>query len=126
MKILADENVHRGIVEGTRQLGYEVLAVQDIGLTGFPDSKILEYAETNNLILLTGDKDFGGLIEFGTLWGRGKVILLRYHLINIDRITNHVGMVLDKEKETFQAEKSVIIVLSEAGYRIHKPETLEE
>ena len=59
MKILADENVHLSIVENFRKSGFEVLVVQEIGMAGYPDYKILEYAEANDLILITGDKDFG-------------------------------------------------------------------
>lgn len=72
------------------------------------------------MILLSGDKDFGGLIEFGTLWGRGKVILLRYRLINIDRIAKNITEVIINEKVLFNVEKSFVIVISEARYRIHR------
>jgi predicted nuclease of predicted toxin-antitoxin system len=70
MKILADENVHTDIMNGLIKAGHNVLSVLEIGLTGNTDQKILEYSEQHDLILLSGDKDFGGLIEFGTLWGR--------------------------------------------------------
>ena len=120
IKILADENVHNDIVRGLRKAGYEVLFVPDIGLAGKDDQTILEYSEKHNLLLLSGDKDFGGLIEFGTLWGQGKVILLRYHFINITRIIKNLAEILIVEKEFIKTEKSFIIVLSEAGYRIHR------
>jgi len=120
MRILADENLHFDIVLSLRQEKHEVVLVSDVGLAGHKDFKILEYAEKENLILLSGDKDFGGLVEFGTLWGRGKIILLRYRIININRIVSHILEVLDRETEVFKTEKSVIIVLSEGGYRIHK------
>jgi len=120
MRILADENLHFDIVLRLRQANHEVISVSDVGLAGHKDLKILEYAEKDNLILISGDKDFGGLVEFGTLWGRGKVILLRYRIININRIVSHILEVLDREAEVFKTEKSVIIVLSEGRYRIHK------
>lgn len=120
MKILADENVHADIVSGLRNAGYDVLFVPEIGFAGCDDESILEYSEKHDLVLLSGDKDFGGLIEFGTLWGRGKVILLRYRLINVNRIINNVSAVINKEKNLFNSEKSFIIVLSESGYRIHR------
>lgn len=72
MKILADENVHADITKGLRMAGNDVLFVPEIGLAGNTDQKILEYSEQHDLILLSGDKDFGGLIEFGTLWGALK------------------------------------------------------
>lgn len=120
MRILADENLHFDIVLRLRQANHEVVLVSDVGLAGHKDLKILEYSEKENLILISGDKDFGGLVEFGTLWGRGKVILLRYRIIDINRIVSNILEVLDLEAEVFRTEKSVIIVLSEGGYRIHK------
>lgn len=120
MKILADENVHADIIKGLRMAGYDVLFVPEIGLAGNTDQKILEYSEQHNLILLSGDKDFGGLIEFGTLWGRGKVILLRYRLINVTRIVNNILEVFNNETEILNMGKSFVIILSESGYRIHK------
>ena len=67
MRILANENLHMGIVQGLREVNYEVLFVPDLGLAGHKDREILEYSEKNDMILISGDKDFGGLIEFGPL-----------------------------------------------------------
>src|SRR4030042_2819484 len=114
-KILADENVHGDIVRRLREQGHDVLFVPEIGLAGSNDDAILEYSIKHNLLLLSGDKDFGGLIAFGTLWGKGKVILLRYRLINIKRMVKHMGEILANEQELITSENSLVIVLSEAG-----------
>jgi predicted nuclease of predicted toxin-antitoxin system len=126
MRFLANENLHIEIVRGLRQANYEVLFVPEIGLAGHKDHEILEYSEKNDLVLISGDKDFGGLIEFGPLWGHGKVILLRYRFINTQRIVINILEILNREIETFRKEKSYVIVLSESGYRIHKPVEREE
>ncbi len=120
MKLLADENVHSDIVRGIRKAGYDILYVPEIGLTGHDDQTILKYSEKHELILLSGDKDFGGLIEFGTLWGQGKVILLRHRLINIKRMVEDIIEVLLNEKESLRDKISLVIVLSESGYRTHR------
>lgn len=120
MQIFADENLHHDIVLRLQQANHEVILVSDVGLAGHKDLEILEYAEKQNLILISGDKDFGGLVEFGTLWGRGIVILLRYRIININRIVANILEVLNREADVFRTEKSVVVVLSEGGYRIHK------
>ena len=121
MRILANENLHMGIVQGLREVNYEVLFVPDLGLAGHKDLEILEYSEKNDMIVISGDKDFGGLIEFGPLWGHGKVILLRYRFINIQQIVKNILEILNREGEIVSKEKSFVIVLSESGYRIHKP-----
>lgn len=121
MRILADENVHIDIIHRLRQNNYEVLSARDVGLAGHKDREILQYSEEHILILISGDKDFGGLIEFGSLWGRGKVILLRYHLIKTERIATDIVETMKREAEILSSTNSVIIVLSESGYRIHRP-----
>jgi predicted nuclease of predicted toxin-antitoxin system len=121
MRFLANENLHTEIVRGLRQADYEVLFVPDLGLAGHKDREILEYSEKNDLIVISGDKDFGGLTEFGSLWGRGKVILLRFRFIKIHRIVKNILEMLNREAEMLGIEKSFVIVLSESGYRIHKP-----
>lgn len=120
MKILADENVHTDIINELRKAGIEVVFIPEVGLAGCDDQKILEYSESHDLILFPGDKDFGGLIEFGTLWGHGKVILLRYRLIDTSQIAKNIAEVINNEKALFDTEKSFVIVLSESGYRIHR------
>jgi len=124
MRLLADENVHVEIIRGLRQANFEVVSVRDVGLAGHKDHEILKYSEDHDLILVSGDKDFGGLIEFGTLWGRGKVVLLRYHLIHTDRIVEDIVEAVNREAEILGTSQSVIIVLSESGYRIHRPASL--
>jgi len=121
MRILANENLHTDIIRRLREEKFEVIFVPDIGLAGHKDREILEHAEKNDLVLISGDKDFGGLIEFGALWGRGKVILLRYRLLNISRAVENIVEVLTRQSEILKKEKNVVIVLSEAGYRIHRP-----
>ena len=120
IQILADENLHLDIVRGLRQANYKVLFVPEIGLAGNKDSEILEYSEKHELILISGDKDFGGLIEFGTLWGRGRVILLRYHLININHIVKDLLEIFTSEADLLKTEKQFVIVASEGGYRVHR------
>jgi len=126
MRILANENLHTEIVRGLQRANYDVLFVPDIGLAGHKDREIPEYSEKNGLVLISGDKDFGGLIEFGPLWGHGKVILLRYRLIDIQRIVNNILEILNREAEMFSKEKSFVIVSSESGYRVHKPAELRK
>ena len=121
MKLLADENLHLGIIQGLRKAKFEVIFVPDIDRAGHKDREILEYAEKNDFLVISGDKDFGGLIEFGILWGTGKVMLIRYRILNIDRIVQNIVEVFRREKEILGREKTFVIVLSEAGYRIHKP-----
>ena len=119
LKLLADENVHSEIIAYLRSKGYEIITAIDEGLAGSKDYEVLAYTEKHGRILLTGDKDFGGLLEFGILYGRGKVILLRYTTMNIKVIAEAINGLLKKENKLFKGVKSLLIVLSEGRYHIH-------
>lgn len=121
ISVLADENVHMDIVAGLRQRGIHLMTALEAGLAGRKDEEVLQYAEKHGLLLISGDKDFGGLIEFGKLWGRGKVLLLRYQILNLPRIVNGIVQVLQHESGILNLENPVVIVLSESGYRVRRP-----
>ena len=121
IRILSDENVHADIVSGLQQEGFDLVTAAGAGLAGRKDIDILDYAEKQNLVLISGDKDFGGLIEFGRLWGRGRVLLLRYQIINVRKIVEDVAVTLRGESELLSQPGSFVIVLSESGYRVRRP-----
>ena len=121
MRLLADENLHVDIVDGLRRGGHDVIFAPAVGLGAKDDREILDYAEEQGLVVISGDKDFGGLIEFGPLWGRGKVVLLRYRLLRIDRIVADILAVLSRELVPLQGPGALVLVLSEGRYRVHRP-----
>lgn len=58
MKFLADENFPRPLTLKIRSLGYSITTIQELKLTGASDKTVIETAITQNLTLLTFDKDF--------------------------------------------------------------------
>jgi len=57
LRYLADENLRRIIVRGLRRQSpaLAVYLAQDVGLSGQEDPVVLEYAATNNLVVITHD-----------------------------------------------------------------------
>lgn len=55
-KIYADEQFPRPVVELLRQLGYDVLTVQESGNAGFTDPEVLEFATVNDRVVLTQNR----------------------------------------------------------------------
>jgi rRNA-processing protein FCF1 len=53
-----DEHIHKGITDGLRQRGVDVLTVQEDGRTGTPDPLILDRATELQRIIFTQDQDF--------------------------------------------------------------------
>ncbi len=63
LQILLDE-MYTGLKEYLQTLGWDVLSVQDVKLTGASDKRIVEYAAKNGLLLVTQDEkhaDLAGL-----------------------------------------------------------------
>lgn len=76
MKLLADEDVDRLIVEWVRVMGHDVRWVAE-QMPGTPDPKVLRIAEADPRVVLTNDLDFGELVIRQRLPAIG-VILLRF------------------------------------------------
>ena len=61
MKILADENIPRGMIAALRAAGHEVTAILET-IPQAEDEKVLATAVEHGLVLLTFDADFGRMI----------------------------------------------------------------
>lgn len=58
MRIFADENIARAIIDWLRSSGHDVVSAAE-GNPGASDTYWLEMAEREQRIVLTSDKDFG-------------------------------------------------------------------
>jgi predicted nuclease of predicted toxin-antitoxin system len=75
MKILADENISKLLVERLRQEGHQVQYIAEIA-RGCNDPTVLELANRQGALLLTDDKDFGELVFHQHLRAAG-ILLVR-------------------------------------------------
>ena len=55
LKLLLDE-MYTGLKEYFETLGWNVVTVQDIGLKGASDRKVIEYAKNSGLLIVTQDQ----------------------------------------------------------------------
>ncbi|MEM2915680.1 MAG: DUF5615 family PIN-like protein [Candidatus Bathyarchaeia archaeon] len=62
MKLLLDE-MYAGLKEYFETLGWDVLTVQEVGLQGAKDKDVIDYAKSNNLLLVTQDQKPADLAE---------------------------------------------------------------
>lgn len=61
MKFVADEGVDAPIVALLREQGFDVIYIAEVA-AGSPDDIILAYANEEERVLITRDKDFGELV----------------------------------------------------------------
>ena len=83
MRILANENVTRTVIESLRAQGHDVVSVKE-SLRGAQDDAILARAQSEKRIVVTHDKDFGELAFRVGLSAECGVILLRLAGTNND------------------------------------------
>jgi predicted nuclease of predicted toxin-antitoxin system len=65
LRILIDANMSTHWVATLRNMGHEVLHWREIGSETAPDDAIMDWARTNQFIILTQDLDFGILLARG-------------------------------------------------------------
>lgn len=90
--LLADENVHAGIIGRLRTSGFEVYSIRET-MGGASDMEVLQKATSIPAILVTEDSDFGELIFSHGIEAIG-VIYLRYSWSELDNIVKALISVL--------------------------------
>ena len=80
MRILADENIDSSLVDWLRTEGHDVLSIRETA-RGVSDAVVLNLATQEDRVVLTADKDFGGLVYRQGCPTAG-VILLRFHAVS--------------------------------------------
>jgi predicted nuclease of predicted toxin-antitoxin system len=63
-KFVIDEDMPRSIEAILKRHGYDVKDIRDHGLRGAEDEKIYEFAQGEEAVVLTDDKDFGNILRF--------------------------------------------------------------
>ncbi len=117
MRFLIDESLSPKLATHLKGLGYDALSAREAGLKGCSDVQIIEWAQKNNSIIVTGD------LDFGELWywhynGTVGIIILRlksYKAEAQEKIIEflHANKVLTEEKV-----KNSLIISTGRKYRI--------
>ena len=117
MRFLIDESLSPQLATLLKGLGYDAIPVREAGLKGCSDTRIIEWAQKNNSVIITGD------LDFGELWywhynGAVSIIVLRlklYRAAEQQKIIEflHTSKVLNEEKV-----KNALIISTNKKYRI--------
>jgi predicted nuclease of predicted toxin-antitoxin system len=118
-RILADENIPPALSQALRTAAHDVQSILDLGLQGASDEAVLQAANKDDRILPTAD-DFGLILELSALAGTGRVILLRYQILDWKRIAAELTAALEATAEEFARASALLIVVSEGQYRIRR------
>ncbi len=102
MKIYADENIERAIIDGLRRRKIEVISAKESGYAGRPDEFHLKKAIEINAVILTHDIDFlkmasiGDVRHCGIIFSHSKNVSISRCIRGVELIVN---VLTDKEME---------------------------
>lgn len=110
MNLIADESVEAQIVNKLRQSGHTVESIQE-SCPGTDDDVILAHANSQGILLLTSDKDFGELVFLHQQQTAG-VVLIRLAGLPNDVKADIVSTAFESHGKEFTGNFSVITASS--------------
>lgn len=105
MSFVADESVDYPIVKLLRGMGFEVFFIAE-KTPGISDDQVLEIANKKKAILITSDKDFGGLIYRQKFFSYG-ILLLRFAGLKQEAKCRIVRQIFERNKDELPGSFSV-------------------
>lgn len=116
MKFLLDQDVYAATAHFLASLGHDVVQVAQIGLSQAADEELLKVAQEQRRILVTRDRDFGGLV-FVNVLGAG-VLYLRM----LPSTQNSAHKELEQVLTTYSGEELMksFVVIEPGGHRFRK------
>jgi predicted nuclease of predicted toxin-antitoxin system len=107
LKLLADENIDRPVVEKLRARDVDVLYIDEVG-KGVSDEEVVEMARDRNLVIVTFDRDFS---DAGAENGVIRLTSPEVYDAVVDAIIDIVESVSEEEM------KDTVIEVSPSHYR---------
>ena len=119
MKFLSDQDVYVATVRFLSALGHEVATAGQLGLAQCEDSGLLQVAHEQGRLLVTRDRDFGGLV-FVQGGGTG-VIYLRMSPTTQNAVHTELERILTLYNE--QELQDSFVVIEPGRHRIRRAAT---
>src|SRR3990170_7121353 len=94
MKIFADENIERSIIDGLRRRKIEVICAKELGYEGMPDEFHIQKASEIKAVILTHDFDFlriaskPGINHCGIVFAHSKNVSIGQCIRGVELIIN--------------------------------------
>jgi predicted nuclease of predicted toxin-antitoxin system len=117
MKLVADVNVSRRVVELLREQGVDAVRVTEFMDARSTDEEILSEARARQAVLLSFDQDFSALLAVGGL-AAPSLINLRVAEVGAVALAHLVLAVLRATEEDLRA--GAVVTIDNSGVRVHR------
>ena len=117
IKFLADENISRSLIEFLRKEGYDIKDIKEEKLYGISDEEVIRLALRDKRIILTHDREFGGVLNNPINFER--VVIIRYSNQNPNNIVKRFKADLVKIRS--KLDNSVIVLFDKHHIIYEKP-----
>ena len=118
MRIAADVHISPRTVQFLNGLGHDAVRVTDIMPAGAPDPAIIDWAVSNDRVVLTQDLDFSEIVVVSGM-SQPSVIQLRLSDAQVDRVNRILELALP-QLETAIANGIIASVNDDARIRIRQ------
>lgn len=117
MKMFANENLFKPIIDFLRSRGHDVLSIRESGLSGISDDEVYQRACKEKRVIITMDKDFSRIFRFPPEKCGGIIVAKIYK-----RTVDDTLSIFKKFYESLQ-EKDILenlIIITPEGVRIER------
>ena len=115
LRLLADECIYKATTDFVRDLGYDVVTAQSLGLTSTNDRIVIEQAVALGRTLLTRDTDFSNILLYPPAQYLGIVVL---KMKPVTRIAVH--QVLQQALTQMRNLEGTLVVVDRSKFRIRR------
>jgi len=106
MRFLADMPISPRTVSYLMEMGYEAIRANELGMERAGDEQLLRYAAQRDMVIITLDLDFGGLLAPSGM-AKPSVITLRLRNPDASHINKMLEAILPKlPKELVEEERA--------------------
>ncbi|MBL8669224.1 MAG: DUF5615 family PIN-like protein [Alphaproteobacteria bacterium] len=117
MKILADVNVSRSVVERLRAAGHETMRVTEVMDPRASDAAIIAEARKRSAVVLSHDQDHGALLAISGAVGP-SLVNLRVSQVDAGHLAARLVSVLQSLKAELEA--GAVVTVEDHRVRIHR------
>jgi predicted nuclease of predicted toxin-antitoxin system len=117
VKIKLDENLPAALADDLTRFGHDCDTVVDEGLTGQPDSRVLDSAQREYRFLITQDLDFSDIRKFKP-GSHAGILLVRLALPGRQALANRIRQIFTTENVEGWAQ--CFVVATERKVRVRR------